>query len=489
MEVGDVSAERPGAALGPDLGRRAFHNVAAQMGGRILIALSRLVVAGVIVRSFGTERFGEYSLVIGLLVLAEWVLDFGMTEIFVREMSRTPEQAPRFLSTVLAAKGIQLGGALAVLLLVLAGMGYPRHIVEAALVGALGMVFHGGVLVYRVLFKSTLTMGREAASEIVAVLFLIPLLWFACAQGAGLTVLIGCHAASRAVFFAMSYALGRSRYRPSLRGVSRRDVWWGFRHSAAIGTIGLLVGLYEALDLLLLAKLGTPLGLGYYSGAQRIVWPAVIAVAVVGATLYPIASAYWPRTPRDFERAFQRGVNSAVGLAGLAFCPLVAGAGFFIGLISPELVAGASALHVLGVLGFSKAIATTVGPILYVVHAQRSVLVVVILAVGLKAAVLALLIPRFGYVGAAWGSLVVEVSCTALPMVLLVQRITKCRLQWLQLGKIVLVFGLAVAAPRLLGMREGLAAALVAATVYASLVVLSRAVRVSELLALVRRDR
>jgi O-antigen/teichoic acid export membrane protein len=61
-------------------------NATAQGGGRILIALLRLVIAGMIVRVYGTSTFGEYSLVFGILTVAEWVADFGTTEVFVREV-------------------------------------------------------------------------------------------------------------------------------------------------------------------------------------------------------------------------------------------------------------------------------------------------------------------------------------------------------------------------------------------------------------------
>jgi len=477
----------PAWGLAENLGWSVFKNTAAQGVGRLLIALSRLVVAGIIVRSFGKITFAEYSLIFGILAIAEWLIDFGVTEVFVREICRDPARAPGLLRIVTAAKFVQIAVAYAVLVAILLALRYPAKIVEAGLVGGAGMIFYGGVLVYRVSFKASLTMERDVAAELLSVLVAVPLVWLACHYGAGLSILVGCHFVSRAVFFGLAFLFGKSRYRPSVKGVTWRDIREGVRASAAIGTIGFLVGIYEAVGILLLSKLGTLSGLAYYSGAQRLVWPILMALASVGATLYPVLSSYWPHARADFERACQKGLNTVVVLGGLALCCLVAGADFFMGLIGPDIVPGAPALRVLAVLCFFKAISATLGPVLYVVHAQRYALQFIAVAVAVKAVVIAALVPRFGYMGVAYGSLGVEVCCAVVPCVYVLQRFSGYRVRWLVPLKVAAIAAVAAAAPRLLVSGSGLSAAIAAAAIYGPLVFLSRAVRLSDVRSLLSR--
>jgi O-antigen/teichoic acid export membrane protein len=474
-------------SLPRNLGWSVFKNTAAQVVGRGLIAVSRLVVAGIIVRSFGRDMFGAYSLVFGLMVIAEWLLDFGVTEVFVREICREPEKAPRLLRIVTAAKSVQILAAYATLVAILVALRYPADIVQAALVGGAGMVFYAGVLVYRIIYRSSLTMERDVLAELVSVVVMIPLLWWACRQGASLTVLVACHVVARGVFLLLSFLFGKSRYRPSVKGVTWADVRWSLKISIAIGTAGFLVGIYETLDILLLSKLGTLSDLGYYSGAQRLVWPVLIVLASVGATLYPVVATYWPAARDEFEKAFQKGLNTVLVLGGAALCTLFAGAEFFMGLIGPEMVGGAPALRVLALLCFFKAISATVGPVLYVIHAQRHALWIIGLATLVKIAVVAPLVPPFGYMGVAAGTLFVEVCFAVVPTVLVVQRLTQYRIKWLVPLKVAVIAAAVAAAAYFLVPGDGLLAAIVAGLLYVPLVFAARAVTMSDVRTLLKR--
>ena len=460
-------------------------NATAQGGGRILIALLRLVIAGMIVRVYGKATFGEYSLVFGILTVAEWLVDFGTTEVFVREVCREPARRGPLLRILAAAKLVQVPAAYAVLAGTLLALRYPREIVEAGLLGGLAMVFYGGVLVYRVLFRANLAFEREVAAELVSVLAMIPLVALASSQGAGLRVLVGCHVVSRAVFLVLCYLLGRGDHRPSLTGVGAGDVRWALQSSAAMGVIGFLVGVYEAVDILLLSKLDFA-GLAYYAGAQRIVWPLLMALASVGATLYPVLSSYWLKEPRDFERALQNGIDAVVLLAGVALSSLLAGAEFFMGLLGRELVAGAPALRVLAVLCFVKAITSTLGPVLYVVHAQRQALGFIVVALVAKVLVTAVLATWYGYMGVAVGALAVEVCFAAVPPVYLLRRFTGYHIRWRLALLVVVMAASAGGVPWLLGWAGGLLAAVLAPALFLAFAFMGGAVHLTELRPLLR---
>jgi O-antigen/teichoic acid export membrane protein len=485
--TGQVPGNEAAAAPSAIPRSRILRNTGAQMVGRVAIALLRLAVAAIIARAFGAGTFGEYALVLGLLAFAEWIVDFGTTEIFVREVSREPARERALLRIVAALKIVQAPLAILALALAVVLLGYPGPVVQAALVGGVSLVFYAGVLVYRVAFKAHLLLEREVVAEALSVAAMIAMVLVTVRMGGGLVVLVACHAASRAIFLALCMAFGRRDAVLSVRGVRAADMRWGAGISMTVGLIGLLVALYEMVDLVLLSKLATTAELGYYSAAQRLVWPILLALGSIGGTLYPVAARYWPGDRVRFAEACQRGLDVVAVLAGVALSSILAAAEFYLGLLGPALVAGAPALRLLSLLVFVKAISSTLGPVLFVVHAQRQTLFFIAVAIAMRIAAIALLVARFGYLGAALGALLVEVAFGAAPTILLLARHGGLRLRWASSLKVALAIAVAAAASAELLPVASLAAALLAPVLFVGAAMALGAVRLSELRLLLGR--
>ena len=471
-----------------NLGWSVFKNSVAQIAGRLFISLGRLVVAGLIIRGYGKDIFGQYSLIFGILAIADWLVDFGTTDVFVRDISREPERGKRLMGILTATKVAQIPVSFAVLAAALLLLRYPVSVIEAGLVGGIGLIFYGGVIAYRIIFRVALKMEREVTAELLSVIAFIPPIALVCKYGGGLIALAGCHVFSRAVYFGTCYLFGRDKYRPSMQDASWRDIGWSIRSSAAIGIIGFLVGGYETLDILLLSKFGSFSQLAYYSAAQRLVWPVLMALAAVAATFYPVLASFWPHSRPQFEKACQRNLDVVFTLAGFALCSAFAGAEFFMGLLGPDLVSGAPVLRVLALLCFVKAISSSVGPVFYVVKAQKKALQFIAIAVVLKAVVSSLLAPRYGYMGVAYSALAVEV-CVATAAVYLIQKIAGYRVKWNIILRVTAITIAATLVSRLLFSTGSFFAAATAPLLYIPLVFLSGAVNLSEVRSLLRWNR
>ncbi len=477
-------AAAPPPAIAPS---RILRNTGAQMFGRVVIALLRLVVAAIIVRVFGAGTFGEYALVFSLLAFAEWIVDFGTTEIFVREVAREPAREPALLRIVTALKLVQVPLATVTLALGVLVLGYPEHVVQAALVGGMSLAFYAGILVFRVTFKAHLALEREVAAEAVSVVAMIVMVLATVRLGGGLVALVAADVASRAIFLALCMAFGRRKFALSVKGVTAADMKWGATISMTVGVIGLLVAAYEMVDLLLLSKLATTVELGYYSSAQRLLWPAFLALASIGGTLYPITARYWPAERTRFTDACQRGLDAVVVLAGVAISSVLAAAEFYLGLLGPDLVAGAPALRLLSLLVFIKAISSTLGPVLFVVHAQRQTLFFIVVAVAMRAVAIALLVGRFGYLGAAYGAILVELAFGAAPTVYLLRKYGELHLRWTASLKVALAIAAAAGASAALLPGASLAAAALAPIVFLAGAAALGALKIADVRLLLKR--
>jgi O-antigen/teichoic acid export membrane protein len=160
---------------------------------------------------------------------------------------------------------------------------------------------------------------------------------------------------------------------------------------------------------------------------------------------------------------------------------------FYLGLLGPDLVAGAPALRLLSLLVFIKAISSTVGPVLFVVHAQRQTLFFIAVAVVMKALAIALLVERFGYLGAAAGALLVEVAFGAGPTLYLLRRHGELRLRWSATLKVALAIGVAAACAAALLPGASLYAAILAPVIFVAAAAALGALRMADIRLLLRR--
>ena len=71
----------------PNLLRSVVRNTVSLTVGRIALALVRFVVALVIVQRAGLHSFGDFALILSFILVAEWLSDFGLVDIAVRQIA------------------------------------------------------------------------------------------------------------------------------------------------------------------------------------------------------------------------------------------------------------------------------------------------------------------------------------------------------------------------------------------------------------------
>lgn len=418
--------------------RRMLGNALSQMAGRVFLSLARLGVAAIVVRCAGAERFGEYALVLSFLLIAEWLVDFGMTEIGVRDICRDPARRAPVLRALVLSRAAQ--AALAALLLpaLLFILDYPPPVVRAGVVGAAAVLCYAGALAYRALFRVEMKMGRDVLAEVLGVVVMIPLTWYAAANGGGVDALIACYAVSRAVFLAAAVFLGRGGISLAPAPAARADALKIFRDAAPLGLIGLLVCAYDNLSTVLLAALADMQSVAHFAGALRFVLPVVILIQAIGAAVYPALAAGWKTDRPGFTGTQQAALDSAVLIAAGFFCVLNAAAEFLMRLLGPEMEAGASVLRLLSWTVLARSVTTIMSPLIIIAGGQSRAFRWTLLSVLCNLALLLWLIPRYGIAGAAAAYIVTEFLVSMAPIVWLGQSMTGIRLRWLPACKLML---------------------------------------------------
>ncbi len=466
------------------LGRKFFKNTAALAFGWNLNALLRLVGASLVVRSFGVSVFGEYAVLVVWLTIAEWILDFGTTEVFVREANHEPERRGYFSRVFLTLKIVQAPLAAMVLVTGLIAMQYPHGLVVAGIASSLSLFFTAGVVYCRANFKAALTMEREVFSEFISVIAMLPLIPLVAHLRWGLIGVMGTYVFSRAVFCTGCVIQSRKTVLYSLRGISWKDLRWGVNSSLTIGIIGFVVVLYTAADLLVLSRTASISDVAVYSAALRFTMPLTMALNAIAVSVYPVLSLL--KSPEQFHKTCQRAVNTTLLLGGLALVGLWCGAEFCMRLLGHQLIYGAGALRILAVVCVIKAVPMVIGPALFLVRAQKYALGYMLMALLVKIAVVALATLRFGYLGGAFGSLAVE-ACFLTPVTMYyVRKFTGFQIQFAGIWRLIPIVVIVIFVTRKILPNGNMMAGIVAALLYPLLVLAFRVIDKSEMRALLR---
>jgi O-antigen/teichoic acid export membrane protein len=410
--------------------RSLLKNAVSQVLGRLLLSLGRLLVAMLIVRYLGTERFGEYALVLSFLVIFEWLTDFGQTDIAVRNICQRPEREGAILRALASLKVLQ-GPLLFVLLpYVLYIADYPSAIVRAAAIGGFGLLFYAGIQVFRTVFKVGMTMERDVLSELGGLAVMLPLTWYACRQQAGVEALIACYMFSRAVFFLLTFLFGRAAFSLSGARVPTADALELLHQALPLGIAGILVAVYDGLAPMMLSKMTDMSAVAQYAAAARYVFPVIIVVQALNSALFPPLAALWRTAPVRFAKLQQTALESSILVGGGLFCAIHAGADFLMRLIGPPLAEAAGLLRLMAWVVLARAVTTAMAPLIIIAGHQGSALWLAVASVLVQIAVLIVLVPSYGVTGAAIGYLGIELVLGVIPVSTIGQYAAGMRVRW-----------------------------------------------------------
>jgi O-antigen/teichoic acid export membrane protein len=444
-------------------------NGAALAAGRIALSALRMLAALIVARLSGAEDFGAYALLLSLIGLGEWLVDFGQTDMAVRDAARRAGRKAAVLNALARAKYVQGPMIATALPLIMLIAGQDRNIVLAACAGSIAILATAWLQPARAALRLALRLGRDVGAELAGVALMLPMLAIACLYRAPLPLLIGSFAVAR-----LTQAVLVARWAgPMARAPGVIHTARLVRQALPLGCAGLLVLLYDALAPLLLARLLDMRAVALYAAAARFTMPVLVAVQAVASAAFPVIARDWRRDPAAFARTQQDALLLSVALAALMFAGIHGGATFLMGLMGPDFVAGAPLLKLMAWTLLARAITTAMAPLIVVAGRQGRAMLLTMLSLAGQCAALFLLVPVMGVMGAAWACLLVELLIGTVAVSWIAQSVTRLTIDWRPVAALI---GSAIAAALLVSaspLAGSLIGGIAAATFLLALIALS----------------
>lgn len=468
------------------LARRVAGNTAVQVAGQFVgIALS-LVFVRLTTGHLGVEAFGEFAIILGVGGIVTVLADLGVTTTLARELAKTPERADELGGNLLRFRFVSaLTYALATLA-ILPVLPYSLETKIGLAISLVGVVFTTLAGFPKAFFQVHLQLQRQAMLDIAQKTLNVVAISVAIALDAELIPFVAMLVVVNLIVCIAAFTLSRPFWRPNARftWAAARPL---LRDTLGIGLVMMVGVLHFKGDSVLLSLLRPPEDVGDYTIAYRFVEQAFLLPGVLLAAIFPILTRYAStndsRLGPLMNRTFQVLLLAGLGASLLIFTlsgPLVelfAGPGFG-GAVAPMRILAAT-LPVL-----------FVSPVFYnlliAVNRQRALLRLGFAALAGNVALNLVLIPPFGPEGAATATLISE-TFVFVGTYVITRRVVVFHLdQLFVLRAVAAMVAGALAAALLFGVSEVLAG-IVGGAVFVGVAFAVRAVRSSELRALLSR--
>ena len=385
----------------------AARDVLVQIIGRIGNLLIGIVVVITITRALGVDGNGQWSTLMAISVIIGYVVDPGMQTAVLRMASAEPEDEAGWLGALLGLRlvtGIVAAIAFfAATVLVAQG---PGMILAGALIAATALTSPAQAL--GVVFQMHVRNDRAIAFiTLQSVLWTAGVVVIAIAHG-GL-VLFALAFSVSTIIAVIAQAIWVLRTTPVALDGLRRHGRRLLRMSIPLGIGSALTIAYGKVDQILVLHYGGIHGAGLYGAAYSLLDKVQFLPAVLMTTAYPILSSAWPQDPERTRRVVQRTLAYMMILstAGLAFT-IGAARPILVLLFGQAFAPAAGTLRVL-IAGFVPAcIGYVVGYLAFIVGRQKFLMAVAFVGLIFNVGANLLLIPRYGYVAAAWVTLATE---------------------------------------------------------------------------------
>ena len=443
--------------------RRAARDVAVQLVGRALNLALGIVVTAAVARALGEDGFGEWSTLLVVTQIAEYLAELGVEQVGVRKAASEKEREAEWMGAVVSLRSL---------------ISVPATIVSAVAVVLLsnddpmlaaGLLLSATVLLNGPASTRALLQLRLRNDLNMVVITVNSVVWGAAAivlaiSGAGLVAFAVAFLAAACLTEALQAGLalrvGRINLRAG-RALLRELVSIGLPIAAG----GLLILAYARIDQILVFELAGAREAGLYGAVYRLLEQSHFLPLAITTTFLPLVSAAHPADPARTRRMVQlAGDYLAIGsFPALAFS-LVAAEPFVRLVFGDDFSDAAPALPVLMGAFVVICLGYLMGNMVVVLTLQRRFMAYaacgLVFNVGLNFA----LVPEYGFVAAAWVTLATEILVVGLTARAVLGRL-ELRPRFGRMARTALAAGLMAGVVGLLNLAGAPAVVLMAATV------------------------
>ena len=408
------------------LGSRALRNTVLILFARVVSRLIALVTVLATASSLLASRFGVFNTVVTVTSLVAPVfLDLGFNILYQREGARRPSEIERYLQNLMSARLVLAVIALPVLAIAL----YFLGLIDLLIPGYVLMVLSSYANLLRYTLYALQRLGFEAIAIVVESVLLLGLTLYGVFNHQGVAYFLWAYVAMYAFdcifFWVLLHVLRIARVRWRFETpLLKQWFWMGLPFAVTY----VLTTLYWKVDVPILKLFRTSAEVGWYSLAYKPFEALLFVPMTMLGVVLPVLAIY-QRTSQDrlraavamfFKALLMVGWPLSLGVVVLAY-PLA-------GLWAPFYRESIPALQILALAYVFAFVNNAFIGALTVLDRQASYAKAAGASLAVNLVLNLILIPQYGYIAAAWTTVLTEIVLVGVGWWLTVKHLGKLNL-------------------------------------------------------------
>ncbi len=397
------------------LTRQIAHNTIIQVIAKIVDTGLAMIALGMMTRYLGQEGYGQFTVISSFAGFFGVIADFGLYLVSIQMMSEVGRDERENYNTILTLRIVTLAIVLAAAVPIAFLLPYSLPIKIGIVLFLFSVFLNSAIQLLRALFQIRYSMHIPFAADVAGRVALIGLLIGIHAWELGLYAILFAITLNNIIPAGILFAYARARFFSIRLAWNRAIVRETLSRSWPIALSIILNLVYLRGDVIILSLLKGEADVGLYGAAYRVVDVLVTFPPMfMGLMLASFARAWSGDDMASFRRYTQRSFEVFTILA----LPLVAGA-YFLGSPIMRLVAGeefAAAGEILAILALGVGIvyfSSFFGYLINVIGEQRRMIAGYLFGALAGIAAYLALIPPYSSWGAAWGTVISELTVLA----------------------------------------------------------------------------
>jgi len=386
--------------------KNTFWLTFSKITSKILIAILGILIA----RYLGAKEFGELSFVFAFVLLFSIIADFGLITLTIREIARNTSLAKKYINNIVIIKVILGSIAFGMIILVSNLLHKTTEIKTLIYLAAAWMIIQSFVQFFQSIFRAFEKMEYEALSKIIYSAVLFALIIYGIHLSWGIKALMQSYVLAAAiglivVLFLIWIKFIKFRIEVDLLFWKKLlNEAWPF----ALFTVFAIM--YFQISVVMLSLMDTDRAVGLYSIAFNSVVVFLILADIVASSVLPTLSKLINRN-NLFKRLIRKLIILLL-ITGLSLAIILfLGAPFLIKLIyGIEFVEATRAFQVMVWILPLRFMNYIFAVFLIVMNLQKKRLNAAIICALFNVLINLILIPVFGFMGAAVSTLLTEIT-------------------------------------------------------------------------------
>lgn len=379
------------------------------MVGQVYNTLISLAAMVVISRYLGVEKFGDYGFILAVCTIFMVIEDMGMNQISIREMARNPERGDEIFTASIVLRSLLGIVTFFIIVLVINILSSSREVIIATYICGLAQVLFCWGDIFLDVFKANERMRFvaistfwEQSSYLLFVLLFIKLDW-----GLNGIFIASLLSYLSKIIYGSWITFGKF-FRPTIK-VDLSMCGFLFKEGFPMGISRILRKVSLRVDTILLKLMRTSAEAGIFHGPYKIIQILMFIPRNITDAVFPVFSRHSKGSKDTLNTAYEKSFKFLLILAIPLIVSLIFSSKEIIMLVLGEKFIEAS--NVLVILSFVVGFMffnTLFTKLLTASDRQAIVTICVAICIGVNLVLDLILIPLFGYMGAAVATLIAE---------------------------------------------------------------------------------